>query len=203
MAEDRGYLELALHGRGGQGVKTAGDLLVYALSAAGFRVNGQPLYGGERMGAPVMYYIRLKRSTTPIDDRSLVRHPHVLLIFDGKMLAAAPGVVNSLAPGGVLLLNSRKTAAELARLGCPVAALPASQIAKECGLVRGSVPIVGPVMVGAFARATSLLPLATLESSVAKVTGDMSRDRVEGNFTGLRRGYDAVAPLPWRGAERA
>jgi pyruvate ferredoxin oxidoreductase gamma subunit len=202
MVEDREYLELALHGRGGQGVKTAGDLLVYALSAAGFRVNGQPLYGGERMGAPVMYYIRLKRSATPIDDRSLVRHPHVLLIFDGKMLAAAPDMIDTLAPDGVLLLNSRKTASELARLGCPVAALPASQIAKECGLVRGSVPIVGPVMVGAFARVTSLLPLAALETCVAKVTGEMTRDRIEGNFSGLRRGYDAVAPLPWRGAER-
>lgn len=202
MAEDREYLELALHGRGGQGVKTAGDLLVYALSAAGYRVNGQPLYGGERMGAPVMYYIRFKRAATPIDDRSLVRHPHVMLIFDAKMLAATPGMVDSLAAGGVLLLNSRKTAAELAHLGRPVAALPASQIAKDCGLVRGSVPIVGPVMVGAFARVTGLLPLATLETCVAKVTGDMSQDRVQGNFTGLKRGYDAVAPLPWRGAER-
>jgi pyruvate ferredoxin oxidoreductase gamma subunit len=203
MAEERDYLELALHGRGGQGVKTAGDLLVYALSAAGYRVNGQPLYGGERMGAPVMYFIRFKRAATPIDDRSLVRHPHLMLIFDAKMLVTAPGMVDCLGAGGVLLLNSRKTAAELARLGRPVAALPASQIAKECGLVRGGVPIVGPVMVGAFAHVTGLLPLATLESCVAKVTGDMAQDRVQGNFTGLKRGYDAVAPLPWRGAERA
>jgi hypothetical protein len=31
----------------------------------------------------------------------------------------------------------------------------------------------------------------------------MSQDRIEGNFTGLRRGYEAVAPLAWQGAERA
>ncbi|HAM59419.1 MAG: hypothetical protein A2X51_09575 [Candidatus Rokubacteria bacterium GWC2_70_24] len=203
MAEDREYIEVALHGRGGQGVKTAGDLVVYALSAAGYRVNGQPLYGGERMGAPVMYFIRFKRSATPIDDRSLVRQPQVMLIFDATMLAATPRMVASLDPGGVLLVNSRKTAEELALLGRRVATVRASQIAKECGLVRGSVPIVGPVMVGAFARLTGLVSLPTLEQCVEKVTGDMPQDRIEGNFTGLRRGYEAVAPLAWRGGERA
>ena len=203
MIDDRDSLEVALHGRGGQGVKTAGDLIVYALSAVGYRVNGQPLYGGERMGAPVMYFIRFKRSATPIDDRSLVRRPDVMLVFDSTLLAATPRMVESLVAGGVLLLNSRKTAAELARLGRPVATVRASQIARECGLVRGSVPIVGPVMVGAFARLTGLVSLPTLETCVEKVTGDMSQDRIEGNFTGLRRGYEAVAPLPWQGAERA
>jgi len=203
MAENRESLEVALHGRGGQGVKTAGDLIVYALSAVGYRVNGQPLYGGERMGAPVMYFIRFKRAAAPIDDRSLVRNPHIMLIFDATMLAAAPRMVDSLDPGGVLLLNSRKKAAELGRLGRAVATLRASQIAKECGLVRGSVPIVGTVMVGAFARLTGLISLPTLEKCVGTVTGEMSQDRIEGNFTGLRRGYEAVAPVEWRGRERA
>ena len=203
MAEDRESLEMALHGRGGQGVKTAGDLIVYARSAAGYRVNGQPLYGGERMGAPVMYFIRFKRAPTPIADRSLVRHPHVMLIFDSTILAATPRMIDGLDPGGVLLLNSRKTAAELGRLARPVATLQASQIAKECGLVRGSVPIVGTVMVGAFARLTGLVSLPTLEHCMGKVMGEMSQDRIEGNFVGLRRGYEAVAPLQWRGRERA
>src|SRR5574341_1850848 len=176
MAENRESLEVALHGRGGQGVKTAGDLIVYALSAVGYRVNGQPLYGGERMGAPVMYFIRFKRSATPIDDRSLVRRPDVMLVFDATLLAATPRMVESLVEGGVLLLNSRKTAVELARLGRSVATVRASQIAKECGLVRGNVPIVSPVMVGAFAGVTGLISLATLEGCVAKVAGDMPQD---------------------------
>src|SRR3989337_1131464 len=98
MVDDRDSLEVALHGRGGQGVKTAGDLVVYALSAVGYRVNGQPLYGGERMGAPVMYFIRFKRSATPIDDRSLVRQPDVMLVVESKLLAATPRMVQSLAP---------------------------------------------------------------------------------------------------------
>ena len=202
MIDDRESLEVALHGRGGQGVKTAGDLVVYALAAVGYRVTGQPLYGGERMGAPVAYFIRFKRSAAPIDDRSLVRRPHVMLVFDATMLVATPRLVASLDPGGVLLLNSRQAAAELAHLGCRVATVWASRIAKECGLVRGNVPIVGTVMAGAFARLTGLVSLPTLEQCLEKVTEDMSRDRIEGNVTGLRRGYDAVDRLAWRAGER-
>jgi phenylglyoxylate dehydrogenase gamma subunit len=205
MPDEREYLEMAIHGRGGQGVKTAGDLLVHALFETGFRVNGQPLYGGERMGAPIVYFIRFSRSAARIDDRSLVRRPDIMVVFDSTVVASTPDLLHGLAAGGVLLLNSGKTAVELARVVPRLTAtLPASRIAKECGLVRGSVPIVGPVMVGAFARATGLVSLAALEQCVEKATGDMPRDRVEGNFSGLRRGYEAVPSLAdgWRGGER-
>ncbi len=201
MAEDREYLELALHGRGGQGVKTAGDLLVYALSEVGYRVNGQPLYGGERMGAPVGYFIRCTRAATPISDRSLVRRPDVMAVFDATMLGN-PALVRGLGRNDVVLLNTPKTARDFMRLGPRVATLRASQIAKECGLVRGSVPIVGPVMVGAFAHLTRLASLPTLEQCLGKAIGGLSPDRIDGNVTGLRRGYEAVAPLAWRGGER-
>lgn len=202
MGDEREYLELAFHGRGGQGVKTAGDLLVYTLSHVGYRVNGQPLYGGERMGAPVGYFIRFTRSGRPISDRSLVRRPDVMAIFDATMLASTPGLVQALGAGDVLLLNTPKTRREFPGLRARVATLPASQIARECGLVRGSVPIVGPVMVGAFAHLTGLASLPTLEQCLGKAIGDLSQDRIEGNVTGLRRGYEAVAPLVWRGWER-
>lgn len=202
MSDDREYLELAFHGRGGQGVKTAGDLLVYTLSHVGYRVNGQPLYGGERMGAPVGYFIRFRRSGMPISDRSLVRRPDVMAIFDATMLASAPALTQGLGPGDVVLLNTRKTARQFAGLGPRVATVPASQIAKVCGLVRGSVPIVGPVMVGAFAHLTSLASLPALEQCLGKAIGDLSEDRIDGNVMGLRRGYEAVAPLAWRGGER-
>lgn len=238
-------LEMAIHGRGGQGVKTAGDLLVHALFAEGYRVNGQPLYGGERMGAPVAYYIRCNRSGTPIDDRSLVRRPAIMLMFDASMLASAPGLAASLHPEGVLLVNTRKAAADLATWGalkgppmppdargapaepwrpstsqCPdrllatwgalkrlilprdVATLPATEIARDCGLVRGSVALVGPVMVGAFAGLTGLVTLETLTRCVTKGAGEIPPDRIEANLRGLGRGHDAVVRLAPRGGDR-
>ena len=200
MLEHRDYpemsIEVAIHGRGGQGVKTTGDLLVYSLFAAGYRVNGQPLYGGERMGAPVIYFLRFNRSGETIYDRSLVRRPQIMLIFDTSMLRSGTVSTAGLAAGGLLLLNSRKAAAEFAHLGpYRIVTIPASQIAKECGMVRGNVPILSPVMAGAFARITGLISMETLEKTVAKVAGDLAADRVEGNFVGLRRGFEAVEPV--------
>jgi 2-oxoacid:acceptor oxidoreductase gamma subunit (pyruvate/2-ketoisovalerate family) len=196
MVADREYTEIAIHGRGGQGVKTSGDLLVHSLFAEGYRVNGQPLYGGERMGAPVMYFLRLNRSGRPIDDRSLVRRPQIMLIFDSSLLRTSPGLIANLESGGLLLLNTRKSPPELDGLGpYRVVPLPASQIAKDSGLVRGNVPIVSPVMVGAFARVTGFITLPTLEKAVAKLAAEMPPDRLEGNLVGMRRGYEAVAPL--------
>lgn len=202
MSHEGECLELAFHGRGGQGVKTAGDLVVYTLAQVGYRVNGQPLYGGERMGAPVGYFIRCTRTGTPINDRSLVRRPDVTAIFDATMLARTPALVDGLAPEDVVLLNTTKPTREFAKLRPRVTTLGASQIAKECGLVRGSVPIVGPVMVGAFARLTGLASLPTLEQCLGKALGDLPADRIEGSVAGLRRGYEAVAPVAWRGHER-
>src|SRR3990172_5846571 len=107
-------IEVAIHGRGGQGVKTTGDLLVYSLFAAGYRVNGQPLYGGERMGAPVIYFLRFNRSGETIHDRSLVRRPDIMLIFDASMLRSGAVAVAGLQAGGVPLLDNRKPAGGVA-----------------------------------------------------------------------------------------
>ncbi len=196
MLRERESLEVAIHGRGGQGVKTAGDLVAHALFAAGYRVNGQPLYGGERMGAPVMYFLRVNRSGAPIHDRSLVRRPLVMLLFDATVLATAPDLAQSVDREGVLVINTVKATCELPRFAVRrLATLPASRIAKECGLMRGNVPIVSPVMVGAFAGLTGLISLATLERAITTIARDMPHDRLEGNFVGLRRGWESVAAL--------
>ena len=43
---------IRLHGRGGQGLKTASRLLGTALFLEGFEVQDAPRYGAERRGAP-------------------------------------------------------------------------------------------------------------------------------------------------------
>ncbi|MFP3226293.1 MAG: 2-oxoacid:acceptor oxidoreductase family protein, partial [Sulfolobaceae archaeon] len=52
-------VELALRGRGGQGVVTAGELLVKAEVLDDKYGQSIPFYGGERRGAPVVSYVRL------------------------------------------------------------------------------------------------------------------------------------------------
>ena len=44
---------IRFHGRGGQGVKTASQILSSALFLEGFEVQDAPRYGAERRGAPI------------------------------------------------------------------------------------------------------------------------------------------------------
>jgi pyruvate ferredoxin oxidoreductase gamma subunit len=51
--------EVRLHGRGGQGVVTASDLLALAAFEEGGHAQSFPSFGSERTGAPVVAYCRL------------------------------------------------------------------------------------------------------------------------------------------------
>ena len=46
--------EVRIHGRGGQGVVTAADLIAYAAFTDGHHAQAFPSFGSERTGAPVV-----------------------------------------------------------------------------------------------------------------------------------------------------
>jgi pyruvate ferredoxin oxidoreductase gamma subunit len=48
---------IRFHGRGGQGMKTAGRILGTAFFLTGFEVQDAPRYGAERWGAPIFAYV--------------------------------------------------------------------------------------------------------------------------------------------------
>ena len=54
---------IRMHGRGGQGIKTASQILSSAFFAAGFEVQDAPRYGAERRGAPLFAVVRADRRT--------------------------------------------------------------------------------------------------------------------------------------------
>jgi pyruvate ferredoxin oxidoreductase gamma subunit len=51
--------EVRIHGRGGQGVVTAAELLSVAAFAEGRHAQAFPTFGSERTGAPVVSFCRL------------------------------------------------------------------------------------------------------------------------------------------------
>ena len=54
-------IEIRLHGRGGQGVKKASQILGRAGFLAGYYVQDFALYGAERKGAPLTSFVRLSK----------------------------------------------------------------------------------------------------------------------------------------------
>lgn len=166
--------EIRLHGRGGQGVVKASQIVVRAAVAGG--KNGQfiPFFGVERKGSPVFGYLRI--SEEPIRRKMQVYEPEILVIMDDS-LVGLPATYAGLKDGGIVVINSTKTAEEL---GVPanageVAIVDATGIAEE--LIGRNIPNTS--MLGAFARASGLVDKEVLFEEIEKAFGAVNRQAAE------------------------
>ena len=102
--------QVRIHGRGGQGVVTAAELLSVAAFNEGRHAQAFPSFGSERMGAPVVSFCR-------IDDREIrvrepVMEPDALIIQDPTLLNQVD-VFGGLKRDGFILINTAKSFDEL------------------------------------------------------------------------------------------
>lgn len=181
--------EVRIHGRGGQGVVTAADLLSVAAFLEGRHAQAFPNFGAERTGAPVVAFCRI--SDKPLRSREPVSQPDALIILDATLLHQIP-VFEGLRPDGFVLINSSKSVEELG-LGEftrqlreeRLAAMPATGFALE--LVGRPVP--NAVMLGGFAAMTGLV---ALDSVASAIHGKFAGAVAEANVAAARRAYEFV-----------
>jgi pyruvate ferredoxin oxidoreductase gamma subunit len=95
--------EVRIHGRGGQGVVTAAEMLSVAAFQEGRHAQAFPSFGSERMGAPVVAYCRI--SDKEIRLREPVLNPNALIVQDPTLLNQVD-VFSGLDRGGYMLINT-------------------------------------------------------------------------------------------------
>jgi 2-oxoacid:acceptor oxidoreductase gamma subunit (pyruvate/2-ketoisovalerate family) len=96
---------IRFHGRGGQGMKTANQILGSAFFLQGFEVQDAPRYGAERRGAPIFAYLRASRA--PIHERGAITRPDLVVVADETLIPVpAAGVLQGVSAHTVLLVNS-------------------------------------------------------------------------------------------------
>jgi pyruvate ferredoxin oxidoreductase gamma subunit len=158
--------QIRIHGRGGQGVVSATEIL----SVAGFmdsqHAQAFPSFGSERTGAPVVAFCRF--DSKPIRLREPVMTPDALIIQDPTLLHQV-NLFEGLQDGGYVLINSEKSFAELGlgdivnRLGerhCRT--VPASALAqKHIGR-----PLPNAALLGGFVALTSRLKLESVLNAI-------------------------------------
>jgi pyruvate ferredoxin oxidoreductase alpha subunit len=161
---------IRLHGRGGQGIKTAARILGSAFFAEGFEAQDAPLYGAERRGAPI--YATVRAARTRIFERGPVRRPDLVVVADETLLAvAAAGVLAGISPHSVLLLRSREPAdtwKDRLQLRGRVLVLPAEADAP------GAACFLGTTCAGAAARLVGALSRGALEQALGQELLDLS-----------------------------
>jgi pyruvate ferredoxin oxidoreductase gamma subunit len=178
------------HGRGGQGVVTAAELLASAAFGEDRYAQAFPSFGSERMGAPVMSFCRI--DDKPIRTHEPVTDPDALLIQDPTLLHQAD-LFAGLRPGGYVLLNSARGFAELGladftagRDGDRRCALPASNLA----LTHLGRPLPGAPMLGGLAALTGVVGL---EAVLAAISGRFTGKVAAGNAAAARAAFEFVA----------
>src|SRR5512147_3174586 len=96
---------IRFHGRGGQGIKTASQVLGTAFFLEGFEVQDAPRYGAERRGAPIFAYVRAAREA--IHERGIITRPGLVIVADETLIPVpAAGVLQGVGPDTVLLINT-------------------------------------------------------------------------------------------------
>lgn len=159
-------IQIRIHGRGGQGVVSASEMLAVAAFYQGLYAQSFPSFGSERMGAPVQAYVRLDDHA--IELREPVLDPDVLIIQDTTLFQAIE-VFNGLRPDGYVLINSRKTVEELG-VEEAVSELPPGHVvtvpATDLALKHLRRPTPNTVLVGAFAAMHDALDLSGVERAI-------------------------------------
>lgn len=178
---------IRFHGRGGQGIKTAGRILGTAFFLEGFTVQDSPRYGAERRGAPIAAYVRAAHG--PIDERGVIQHPDLVVVVDETLVqVVAAEVLNGVAPRTVMLLTSRE-GAEIWRdrlcFAGAVLTLPPRPLDAE-----SAIDLASTASAGAAARLLGGISRATLERAVREETADFGR--VEASVASALDAYDRM-----------
>ncbi|MCG6893977.1 MAG: 2-oxoacid:acceptor oxidoreductase family protein [Desulfobacteraceae bacterium] len=180
--------EIRFHGRGGQGAVIGSELLAHAFFLEDRYVQAFPSFGVERRGAPVTAFCRIDDG--PIHLRNQIYTPDHVVVLDASLLQTV-GVTEGLKPDGTVLINGRQPASTYGSLlgpGFRVFAVDAAGVAVRHRLGSPSNPIVNTAIVGAFARATGLLSVSSVEQAIEAY---VPRKKAE-NRRAAREAFDAV-----------
>ncbi|MBV8550598.1 MAG: 2-oxoacid:acceptor oxidoreductase family protein [Acidobacteriaceae bacterium] len=181
--------QIRIHGRGGQGVVTAAEILSIAAFLKGKYAQAFPAFGSERMGAPVTAFCR-------IDDRRIrlrepIVEPDALIIQDATLLHRVP-LFDGLADSAYVLINSTRSFPELALNEIAKPLLPErcwTLPATKLGLEHVGRPIPNAALLGGFAAMTGVLSIDSVASAIMnKFSGSVG----EKNVAAARAAYGLV-----------
>ncbi len=179
--------ELRIHGRGGQGVVTAAEMVSLAAFAEGAHAQAFPSFGSERTGAPVVAFARI--SDKEIRNREPIMAPDALIIQDPTLLFQVD-VFSGLKPEGYILINSSRSFGELgldelcARHQMErLLTVPATEFARE----HVGRPMPNAALLGGFAALSGVISLESVSAAIREKfsgkVGDGNVGAAEASYT--------------------
>lgn len=178
--------EITIIGRGGQGAKTASEVIAGTALKLGKYIQAFSEYGAERSGAPIFSYIRI--SDEPIKLHSGVLDPNLIVIMDDTLISLACPTPNT-----KLIVNTL---------------MPLKQIREELDHEEGeiytvnctgiSVEILGRNIpntpsLGAISKIMGTIPKEKIIDQLRyKLESKIGKEAMDKNIQCLERAYDEV-----------
>jgi pyruvate ferredoxin oxidoreductase gamma subunit/phenylglyoxylate dehydrogenase gamma subunit len=178
--------EVRFHGRGGQGTVLAATILATALVEEGKYAVAVPAFGFERRGAPVAAFLRM--DTREIRRMTNIYEPDCIVCID-PTLPRTTDIFQGVKPCATLVQTAHRP---LSDLQLP----PAITTVGLCDAVSIALAVFGKtitntIMLGAFARTTELVSLASLERALGE--SEFRDAGLAQNLLALQLGYDRTS----------
>lgn len=181
--------QVRIHGRGGQGVVTAAEMLSVAAFLEGRNAQAFPSFGSERTGAPVVAFCR-------IDDKEIrlrepVMQPDALIIQDPTLLHQVD-VFAGLKKDGYILINTNRNFEQLGLTelvqGWRQERL-STVSATELSLKHVGRPMPNVPLLGGFAAVSGMVQLASVIEAIRQ---RFSSKVAEGNIAAASEAFSIV-----------
>lgn len=177
-------IEVRFHGRGGQGVVVASEVLANSAFKVGYEVSAFPFFGVERRGAPVTAYARIDKR--PIRVKSSIYWPDYVVVLDSSLIKGVD-VLEGLKPDGRVLINY-PDGKKLERLPPRFRyfVIDATAIAASHGIGSQTAPIVNTAIMGGFARMCDAVPIEAILESIH----ELAPAKADENVAAAKEAYE-------------
>jgi len=181
--------EIRIHGRGGQGAKSASQLIVEAAMEQDKQIQAFPEYGPERSGAPMVTYARI--SDRPITTYEPVLRPDIVMVIDQTLIGQVD-VTKGVSQDGVLIVNSTKSPEEMAqevKFKCRIFTVDATGISiKYLGRNMPNTPILGALI-----KVTGVIDMKHLMKKVEDMfLKKIGSEKTKANIDSIEEAYRSV-----------
>lgn len=181
--------EIEFIGRGGQGAKSAAEIVARSAIKKGMYVQSFPDYGPERKGAPVRAFTRT--SNTPIRGCSNEANPDVVVVIDPTLLSLN-NTFFRLSDSTMLIANTTQTPQQVGSMlgfNGTIFTIDATSIALK--YLKG--PITNTTMLGAVAKATGYYTLEELHSEINdEFSRKISAEMIAANLNAAQCAFEQV-----------
>ncbi|MFA5777285.1 MAG: 2-oxoacid:acceptor oxidoreductase family protein [Parcubacteria group bacterium] len=192
MKFNEDIINIVFLARGGQGAKTATEIIAQSGVLEGKFVKAFPDFGPERSGAPIKTYLRI--SEKEIRTAEPINSPDVLVILDETILEKKGVLKNiNLGEDGIILVNSKKSpkdvSSDLIDLKGKIYTIDASGLAmKVIGSPNPNVAIIGRLI-----KITELVKLSNVIVIFESIFNDkIGKELVKKNILAMEKAYDSM-----------